>query len=138
MKLAQKNLVYFLAIVIFVGDRVGRFFLLSAPQGKNWVAQNTIGPFSVNISNEAMLGAMILILILVGLGLIFWRRERLPLLIILLAGLNNFIDRLLYGGVVDYLPWFGLGHFNLSDAFLFFALAYFVYTLFSNPFKLKS
>ena len=132
MKLAQKNLVYILAIILFIGDRVGRFFLLNAFQGQNLVEQNTIGPFSINISNEAMLGAMILILILVGLGMIFWRRERLPLFIILLAGLNNFIDRLLYGGVIDYWLWFNLGHFNLSDALLFFALIYFVYTLFRS------
>ncbi|KKT44201.1 MAG: Lipoprotein signal peptidase [Parcubacteria group bacterium GW2011_GWA2_44_15] len=132
MKLAQKNLMYFLAIIIFVGDRVGRFFLMSASQGQNWVEQNIIGPFSLAVSNNIMLVVMVLILILVGVGLFFWRKERLPLFIIFLAGLNNFIDRLLYGGVIDYWPWFNLGHFNLSDALLFFALIYFVYTLFRS------
>lgn len=121
--------IYLSVLIVFLGDRVGRFFLLSAPQGENLVEQNTIGPFSLAVSNGVMLVVMVVILILVGVGMIFWPRERLPLATIFLAGLNNLIDRLLYGGVIDYLPWFGLGHFNLSDALLFLALAYLIYNL---------
>ncbi len=116
---------YFLGSVVFIGDRLGRSFF--------WTGQvNSAGPFSFGLENSVMIYLMALVLA----GLIFcWHLfvgARPILFLIFLAGLNNLIDRLWWGGVIDYLPWFGVGYFNLSDAMLLFTLAYFLILLMPN------
>lgn len=58
-------------------------------------------------------------LILAGIFIFLIKKVNLALLLVFSGGLSNFIDRISYGGVVDYirvplLPW----AFNLADVFL--------------------
>lgn len=63
---------------------------------------------------------IILILFFVSLFLIFVPRKRngpfrISLILILTGGISNFIDRVIYGGVVDYINLSFLPGFNLAD-----------------------
>ena len=58
-------------------------------------------------------------MILAGIFIFLIKKVNLALLLVFSGGLSNFIDRISYGGVVDYirvplLPW----AFNLADVFL--------------------
>lgn len=58
-------------------------------------------------------------LILTGIFIFLIKKPSLPLLLIFGGGLSNFIDRIWWGGVIDYIrlplfPW----AFNLADAWI--------------------
>lgn len=44
--------------------------------------------------------------------------QQLPFILIMAGGLSNMIDRILYGCVVDYVPFFNISVFNLADVFI--------------------
>ena len=51
------------------------------------------------------------------------------IILIILSGFNNFIDRVLYGGVVDYLNFYIFKN-NLSDVTIFICATYLGYSIF--------
>lgn len=60
--------------------------------------------------------AMLILLILVYL---FWKKIAGFEIILIMAGLlSNVLDRLIYGGAVDYLSLFFIPKFNLADVFI--------------------
>lgn len=52
----------------------------------------------------------------------FFNKHKYPIFIILTGGLSNLIDRIIYGGVVDYLNFFGLLKNNIADYLIIFGL----------------
>lgn len=44
--------------------------------------------------------------------------KKLALLLILAGGISNLIDRIILGGVIDYIPFFSLFRFNLADVII--------------------
>lgn len=70
-------------------------------------------------------------LVFVGTWLLFARSRMAPMvfnswMLILLAGVSNFIDRLQYGAVIDYMPFFGWFTGNGADIVITFSTAYLV------------
>ncbi len=43
---------------------------------------------------------------------------QIPFLLIISGGLGNVIDRMIYGCVIDYIPFLNISTFNLADAFI--------------------
>jgi len=58
---------------------------------------------------------------LVTLTVLFWRRGNLCLMVILIGGLINFIDRIIFGYVRDYWSFFWFYN-NLADWIIFFGV----------------
>lgn len=81
---------------------------------------NSGGAFGVAIPVGILFGATLGILILFGVQ---WWREEEPLLvwawvILFSGGLSNFLERLTYGCVTDYITIFSLPTFNFADTLL--------------------
>ena len=50
-----------------------------------------------------------------------------------MGGLDNLIDRVIYGGVVDYINFFGLFKNNLGDIMIFVGFLMFIFTVARRP-----
>lgn len=66
--------------------------------------------------------------ILILLGVILLRRASIPLVLIFTGGFSNFLDRIFWGGVVDFIslpffPW----KFNLADLGITIGIAILLY-----------
>jgi len=59
-------------------------------------------------------------LIIIGLlfGLVVWSKRRWPSALIVGGGLSNLIDRLIRGGVIDYINLLFFPSFNIADAMI--------------------
>ena len=104
-------------------DRLFKFIARTSPEisERFWFGEapkiNTEAALSVPI------GSLYLTVFLVGVWviLVFWwiknkqARWAIVLFGILLAAASNVWDRIFYGGVVDYLPFFGISIMNISD-----------------------
>lgn len=55
---------------------------------------------------------------------------RVGILLMLIGGGVNTLQRYLYGGVLDDLPMFGLGYNNLADYLIFFGIVLYGYSYF--------
>lgn len=44
--------------------------------------------------------------------------QQLPFLLIIAGGLSNIIDRILYGCIVDYIPFLNISVFNFADVLI--------------------
>jgi|SRR3989344_3786164 len=53
--------------------------------------------------------------------------------LIYMGGLDNLIDRVIYGGVVDYINFFGLFKNNLGDIMIFVGFLMFIFTVARRP-----
>lgn len=73
-----------------------------------------------------------LFLLVVVVFLVFERQKlaKLALIFIVTGGMFNLWQRLLYGGVVDNLSFFGLLYNNLADYLIMFGLFLYGYTSF--------
>jgi lipoprotein signal peptidase len=68
--------------------------------------------------------AIILSIILLILLFYFFRKEKIPalfFLIILAGSLSNIFDRIIYGGVIDYMHFWLIPTFNLADIIIVLA-----------------
>lgn len=59
-------------------------------------------------------------------------KYKLPILLILTGGFSNLIDRVIYGGVVDYINFFGVLYNNLSDFLIIVGLLFVAIKTFNN------
>ena len=126
-----------IAVLGFVFDRILKQYALESPAlGRGvFVFDSAFGlrtqvneffAWSLPVPNTAVLGAMILIIAVLGWALYTKRANACvagPLWIVLAGALSNAIDRLLYGGVIDYLAVPLQGVFNLADALVVFGIA---------------
>jgi len=59
-----------------------------------------------------------LIIILLLIGLMIWSKWVWPSALVIGGGLGNLIDRLIRGGVIDYINWLFLPSFNMADVMI--------------------
>jgi len=83
--------------------------------------------FGINIYGEALLSAVLIVLIII-LGIKQTGRIRYLLFSLAVLGLSNLIVRVWYGVVCDYISLFGIS-FNLADAFIVIVSAYLFFYL---------
>jgi len=75
---------------------------------------NSNGPYSTKIPELFI--AVTTILCVVALGYFLTKvRHKLPLAIIIAAGLSNLLDRIIFGGVIDYINFFNISTINPAD-----------------------
>lgn len=91
---------------------------------------NLVGPFSLPIPSVVLVTLAVVALAVIGvLAVQFKRRghsDRLfGVLLMLVGGLSNLSDRLMYGGVIDvfHATWWSTLSFNLADLYLLAGLA---------------
>ena len=132
---------YFLIILLFfILDRFTKVYILNLPAGRQ-ESHPWGGFFSLQINSQAafslpmtyfLLYPIIVLLIIILLW--FWQRDwqRQSILIwpwalIIIGAISNLMDRIQYGGVIDFIsvpyfiPRFFLGSatvFNLSDVYI--------------------
>ena len=57
----------------------------------------------------------------------------LTIILILIGLISNILDRLIYGGVVDYINFFGLNWFNLADVLIVLSTIIIFYYMIRKP-----
>ncbi|MBU1200010.1 signal peptidase II [Patescibacteria group bacterium] len=91
-------------------------FILDQTTKKLVVWQNL--PHQQNFNASFIIPISIVFLLLLSLW--FAKNPKLSLLLILIGGLSNFLNRLTLGYVIDwiYLPFFPFSVFNLADIYI--------------------
>ncbi|MBI2636947.1 MAG: signal peptidase II [Parcubacteria group bacterium] len=131
----NRTLIPALALFGFVIDRILKQYALEAPPLARGVfaVGNDLGmrihvneffAWSVPIPNSVVLWIMIVVIAALAWAL-YKKRARAEwmfLSLVLAGAVSNAIDRLLYGGVIDYIvvPYGGV--FNLADALVVFGI----------------
>lgn len=88
-----------------------------------------LGIFSQRIFSSVF--SFILYILLFTFLILFWfysKSNRTVFIFLMGGGLSNIFDRLLnYGGVVDWIPFFGFTLFNLADLAIFSSMVLLLY-----------
>lgn len=92
---------------------------------------NSHGSWGLPLENRlfAVIAALI-ILVAIWLG---WRQKTaysIPVLLIATSGISNILDRLWYGGVIDYIDLKYWPVFNIPDAVITCAILYYLFMAF--------
>lgn len=72
-----------------------------------------------------VMGVLVLFRLLRSTKIAF--NDRWGLALVAVGGLSNILDRLLYGGVIDYWPLFGWSTFNLADVEILLGVVWLVW-----------
>ncbi len=104
-----------LKIISINGYKIANFFVFVKNKGISWGLFNTMN------SNNVLL----IVTLLIVLGLIYFYKDfdyPVALNLIIIGGLSNIIDRIIYGYVVDFInlgffPVFNLADFSISLGF---------------------
>ncbi|MBU2576028.1 signal peptidase II [Patescibacteria group bacterium] len=109
----KKSYYFFIALTGLVVDQLIKNFVISVPQFNEQVFINKNFAWNLPVENHAIVVIMIFVII----GLIFLMTQKsLPIIWIIVAGaLSNLIDRVLFGGVIDYIHTPLGGIINLAD-----------------------
>ncbi|MCD4761005.1 signal peptidase II [bacterium] len=139
---------YFASIIIlFLVDRFSKIYILNLPTGRQEIHLKG-GFFSLHINQDIAfslpLSYFILypLVILILLGLIFswyknFKKKSVliwPLGLLIIGAVSNFLDRIQYGGVIDFInvPYFTV--FNISDIYISIAVIWILwYSWFYHP-----
>jgi len=98
-------------VLIFLVDQVIKNFLVRVNDFNDFNTGVAWG-WGKDISWETLIVGLLFFLI-IKFKFNFW------VLMMLLGGLSNLLDRLVWGGVVDYINFFNWFDFNLADAMVF-------------------
>ncbi|CAN5123674.1 signal peptidase II [soil metagenome] len=101
-------------------------FGLAFNRGINWGLFNGAGPVAFTLLTIAI-GIVIAGLGIITYGAILQRKPIMGYLLILVGAVSNFIDRIIYGGVIDFIV-LNYGHwswpaFNIADALILLGIA---------------
>lgn len=118
---------WLIATALVVGDQLSKLIVQGMDQPIDFLGVsigpviNREGVFGLNLSNEVLVGAGVLICLglLVLLSVDVKRAPaRLGVWLIIGGAFSNTLDRILHGGVVDVVAIAGLSRFNLADVMI--------------------
>lgn len=110
----MKNKYYILiAIFGFALDRIAKYFFLQTPRLSESVFINSNFAWGLGLPNNITIGLMIPVL--AALLFFIFKHNHLIIWIIIAGALSNLIDRIFYGGVIDYIHTPFGGIINLAD-----------------------
>lgn len=118
---------YIFVLILFLFDISLKYYFFS----KNNFTINTgisFGAFQ-NSNGFFILLTIILLVLLISYS-ILKRKVDIGILLLLFGGISNLIDRIVYGGVVDYINFFNLFHNNIGDIMIFCGMVWLVYSNF--------
>ncbi len=116
----QKILPYIFGGILFLLNQYLRHLALI---GKIKYFPNRFFVFGLPSSPIVIVSASIIIL---GLVIFLWRRTRHPaLILIIIGGASNVFDRLVYGGVIDYIFIIPFAPFNLADGLIVIGIVWY-------------
>lgn len=139
MNLKVKSFIFYSAsVLLFFLDRVLKNFFIKNPAEKKdflflifRLTKNNGIAFGIPFNNITL--HSILFIFVIILFLLFFNLKdpfvRATLFLIFLAALSNFIDRVAYRGVIDYIEIFDIISLNIADIMITsgFAIAVFFY-----------
>ena len=105
---------FYFAASVFLLDRILKFFGFFINEGF---------AFGLKIGNSVSL-VIALLALAFFISYIFKQGNKTAAWLILFGALSNIIDRVLYGGVVDYLSLPGGGIINLADVLIFSGIVF--------------
>ena len=111
-------------LIFFVFDKLLKLFLIDSG---NSVFKNEGMFFGISIN------PLIFLIILIILSILIFRFRKyffnnISLKIIILGSLMNFSDRLIWGGVIDYLNIFSILSINLADVIICMGVIYLIFS----------
>ena len=107
-----------LLLVLFVLDRFTKWYFTGT--------LNTGAAFSFFVGHNSVL-TVITFLAVVGVGYWYYRERSFVLGLLLIGAFSNLLDRILFGGVVDFIALGFWPSFNLADAYLVVGVAWMMY-----------
>lgn len=114
----QKLFLGFLSLILI--DQSSKFLIYDA---EKHVLNKGISFGIIFLQNQSL--TVLILMLIVGLAFFFWQKKywNWGSIFFLAGAMSNFIDRIMYGGVKDWLiiPFFGLKN-NLADYFIFVGL----------------
>lgn len=136
---------FFLVFILFVIDRLVKHFLIKTlSQGFFIFPYINIDPFintGIAFSVYLPFYFIVIMTIVILFYLVFWLIKLLVnsetarpfwLMLLLVGGVSNFLDRLVYGGVVDYLSIWLLPIFNLADFYITLSVIFLLFLSFKK------
>jgi signal peptidase II len=147
-----KNIALLGAAMFFVGDRILKWIAVRNIWGApfdllgSWLqfdfVPNYYIAFSLPLSGKPLLiltGAIIVSLLFYVFYLFLAKKMRwglfFPLTVLLFGAISNFIDRVQYGYVIDYLSGRYFTVFNLADVLIVGAVVWFIWQTFKKDNK---
>ncbi|MBU1037273.1 signal peptidase II [Patescibacteria group bacterium] len=138
----NKNLIILLPLIFFIADRLTKYLAFTLPEQGIFFSPE-IGLklyFNQGIAFGLPLGPF-WILVIVGLmnllfikyWLKFYQSSQFlmlwPLSFIIIGSLSNFIDRLKYTGVIDFIDLWIWPAFNLADCYILVGIIWLIYLI---------
>lgn len=128
MKLALKNIL--LALIILLTDQLIKYYVLHKMSVDFVFAKFINNELNYNLALSLPSTVSIAIIVnVIGIVAILYLLTFNPnqsikkyLAIILGAGTSNLIDRLIHGGVIDYINFFNISTINLADIMIVIAI----------------
>ena len=124
-----------IVFVLFVVDRLIKHFLIKTLSQGFFIGPNiSIDPFinkGIAFSIYLPFYFIVIITVVILVYLVFWLTKLIAsqelarpfwLMLLLVGGVSNFLDRLVYEGVVDYLSIWIFPVFNLADVYISLAV----------------
>jgi signal peptidase II len=126
-------------IIILVVDQIIKFWAKGSPN----IIKNINFGIIWTLKPDVVLGLIWIILTLIIILIIIFSKIQLPnqnnlflpIALILIGALSNLFDRILYGGVIDYLNLKNYIFFNLADVAIILGIIIYVKNLWIPPKK---
>lgn len=151
----MKKKYIFITIIIIIFDQITKFYMVNTVE--NIVVMKEFLQFKVvkntgmawGINNENLLGIIITDIIVIFVLLKFCIRQKdnmskldtIAITCIISGGISNLIDRILKGGVVDFIDIssviYNFPIFNIADIFIVFGFFLFIICTWNNMNELR-
>lgn len=150
INLQKNNFVLFLffSFCIFIIDRLTKYLAFKLPLEGVFLFNNLNFKLYINqgIAFSLPLAQIITIIIssLIIIGLIYFILKNLslkiyfylkPASLIILGAFSNLIDRIKFGGVVDFIDFWFLPAFNLADIYIIIGVIWLIFIINPTPFQ---